>query len=211
MDNFATGLYRQLRQNLLDGVYPIDEPLIPGVLSLAFDVSRTPVREALALLAQDGLIEPVRRGFVITQRSDDELLELFEAQAALDAAVASAAAERRSEVDLLRLQDTHDRSQHAEDPIEIRLALRQWHSALRDAAHNRTITDLLGRLDAQIKLGAPWKPVDQQSAFERPIDEHRIVLDAVRAGDREAARLAMLAHHAADRDNRVAQLARRHT
>jgi DNA-binding GntR family transcriptional regulator len=210
MDSHANGIYRTLRENLLAGVYPVGSPLIPGVLSEDFKVSRTPVREALALLAQDGLIEPVRRGFMITQRGDDELLELFEAQAALDAAVASAAADRRTDVDLLRLQDALDRSMQHDDPVDVRLALRQWHAALREAAHNRTMTDLLDRLDAQIKLGAPWKPSHSDGAFERPIAEHREILAAVRERDRDAARLAMLAHHAADRDNRIAQLAQRH-
>jgi DNA-binding GntR family transcriptional regulator len=210
MDNHSHGVYRRLRENLLAGHYPVDSPLIPGVLSTDFEVSRTPVREALALLAQDGLIEPVRRGFMIIQRRDDELLELFEAQAALDAAVASAAAERRTDVDLLRLQDAQDRSVQQQDPVDVRLALRQWHTALREAAHNRTMTDLLDRLDAQIKLGAPWRPADSDGVFERPIAEHREILAAVRDRDAGGARVAMLAHHAADRDNRIAQLAQRH-
>ncbi|HEY9315184.1 FCD domain-containing protein [Williamsia sp.] len=118
---------------------------------------------------------------MITQRGDDELLELFEAQPALDAAVASAAADRRIDVDLLRLQDALDRSMQHEDPVDVRLALRQWHAALREAAHNRTMTDLLDRLDAQIELGAPWKPSYSDGAFERPIAEHREILAAVRA------------------------------
>lgn len=200
-------VYTRLRENLLAGVYAVDQPLIPITLSEEFGVSRTPVREALALLAQDGLLEPVRRGFLIRRRSDDEIIEIFEAQAALDSAVASSAATRKTPLDIAKLEESHERSAAATDPEEIRSHLRLWHAALRRAAHNDTISTLLTQLDAQIKLGAPWRPAAPDKPFQAPIDEHRRILDAVEAGDAEHARTLMIDHHARDRDERIAQLA----
>lgn len=200
-------VYSRLRENLLAGVYAADQPLIPITLSEEFGVSRTPVREALALLAQDGLLEPVRRGFLIRRRSDDEILEIFEAQAALDSAVASSAASRKTALDVAKLEEAHEQAAAASDPEDIRAHLRGWHTALRRAAHNETMSGLLTQLDAQIKLGAPWRPAAPDKAFAAPIDEHRRILDAVKDGDGELARTLMLEHHARDRDERITQLA----
>ncbi|WP_072803439.1 GntR family transcriptional regulator [Rhodococcoides yunnanense] len=200
-------VYSRLRENLLAGVYAPDQPLIPITLSEEFGVSRTPVREALALLAQDGLLEPVRRGFLIRRRTDDEIFEIFEAQAAIDSAVASSAAARKTALDIAKLEEAHERAASATTPEDIRSHLRGWHAALRTAAHNETMSTLLTQLDAQIKLGAPWRPAAPDKPFQAPIDEHRRILDAVEDGDGELARTLMLEHHARDRDERIAHLA----
>jgi DNA-binding GntR family transcriptional regulator len=193
-------IYDALRQRLTSGYYPADASLVPLALSEEFAVSRTPVREALALLERDGLLVPTRRGFALRLRSDEEMLELFETQAALDATAAESAALRRSPVDMVRLDAHLDHAQSLDEPAQIRRSLNDWHNTVRQAAHNRTIIGFLETLDAQVKTSAPWRTPEVAETFTAALAEHHAVT--------EAARIAMLAHHGHDRDRRIRQRVR---
>ncbi|WP_218036948.1 GntR family transcriptional regulator [Streptomyces hyaluromycini] len=142
-------IYDELRHRLTAGRYPQDASLVPLALGEEFAVSRTPVREALALLERDGLLVSTRRGFAVRQRSDEEMLELFELRAALDALLASSAAARRSPVDLARLNALLEHAGTLDDPGQIRHSLNEWHYTVRAAAHNTTVSSLLHTVDAQ--------------------------------------------------------------
>ncbi|MFJ1609476.1 FCD domain-containing protein [Streptomyces sp. NPDC088253] len=130
---------RRTQAPLTSGYYPPDASLVPLARSEEFAVSRTPVREALALLERDGLLVPTRRGFALRLRSDEEMLELFEVQAVLDATAAASAALRRGPVDLARLDALLDHAQSLDDPTQIRRSLNDWHDTVRQAAHNGTV------------------------------------------------------------------------
>jgi DNA-binding GntR family transcriptional regulator len=199
-------VYATLRLRLTSGHYPEDASLIPQVLSAEFEVSRTPVREALGLLERDGLLVSTQRGFAIRRRSDEEMLEIFEARAILESSAAYAAALRRSPIDLARLDDVLARTRAESEPAGIRRSFNLWHEAVRQAAHNQTISDLLHTLDAQAKLSAPWKTPLAEGTFDTSIAEHEQMTEAIRAQDPERARTLMLEHQAHDRDTRILQL-----
>ena len=208
--NARDRVYGELRRRLLGGYYGPDAALVPAAVSEEFSVSRTPVREALGLLAQDGLLVATHHGFLLRRRSPEELLEIFETRALLDAGAAEAAADRRSPLDLARLDEAAARGHDASDPAAVRRTLNAWHEAVRAAAGNGTLAALIGRLEAQIKMHAPWQ-VRQPSrdAFAAALDQHDAVTAAIRAGDAVAARARMLAHLAEDRDVRIRQLVAR--
>ncbi|GAA2469623.1 GntR family transcriptional regulator [Winogradskya humida] len=204
--NARDTVYQALLERLTHGHYRADESLIPQALSEEFDVSRTPVREALALLEQAGLLVSGRRGFEIRRRGDEEILEIFETRAILESSAVYAAATRATPIDLARLQDLHDRSQATDDATEVRRVFNHFHDALRNAAHNRTISSLLTTIEAQVKVSAPWVTPGGAREFGPSYTEHAAILDAIRAGDAVGARTAALTHSAHDRDTRVSQL-----
>ncbi|NDK92521.1 GntR family transcriptional regulator [Gordonia desulfuricans] len=200
-------VYEIIRTRLTTGFYDADVTLIPGTLSTEFEVSRTPVREALGLLERDGLLRSTSRGFVPWVRSEEEVLEIFEVRAILDSSAAAAAAERRTEADLLRLQDVSTRCREITDVTELRRLLNDWHDAVRSAAHNTTISTLLHRLDAHVKLGAPWKPdgsVESRPVTER-LDEHEAVVAAIADRNPDLAHKLMREHLAHDQQARIRQ------
>ncbi|GLY33927.1 GntR family transcriptional regulator [Kineosporia sp. NBRC 101731] len=199
-------IYATLRSRLTSGHYPEDASLIPQVLSEEFQVSRTPVREALGLLERDGLLVSTQRGFALRRRSDEEMLEIFEARAILESSAAYAAALRRSPIDLARLDDLLARTRTETEPAAIRSCFNLWHEAVRQAAHNQTIGALLHTLDAQAKLSAPWKTPLAEGTFDASIAEHEQMTEAIRSQDGERARTLMLEHQAHDRDTRILQL-----
>ncbi|GAB6903279.1 GntR family transcriptional regulator [Kineosporia succinea] len=209
-------IYAALRRRLMSGHYRDAGPLVPTALSEEFGVSRTPVREALALLERDGLLVPGSRGFTVRRRTVEETLEIFEVRAILDSSAASAAARQRTTIDLAKLEELHRRAvaitgTDGTAPDEagqkgVRDLYNQWHECIRAAAHNRTILGLLHTLDAQVKSSAPWTPVPTQTSFTDSHTEHEQILDAIRRTDAENARTAMLDHLARDRDVRIREL-----
>jgi DNA-binding GntR family transcriptional regulator len=184
--------YQRIRDEVLDGTFSPGTLLLETMLSRRYNISRTPVREALGLLAQDGLLERTRRGFVVRTRTAEEILDLFDARIALESTAAGLAAERRSELELLRLEELIERRRQATDEDAIAQADRQWHLALRLAAHNQTITSLLNQVATQLSIYRP--AFTMRTGANSELDEHYRVTEAIRKQDREAARLAMIAH-----------------
>ena len=200
-------VYAALLSRLASGHYAPDAILIPGQLSEEFGVSRTPVREALAFLERDGLLDAAQRGYAITRRSEEGILELFEARARLDAFAAEAAAIRRSPIDLAGLDDLSRGPRTTGDPEQVRSTLGSWHAHVRAAAHNSTVSALLSRLDSQIKVSMLRYGDSRQRELGVCVEEHAAIFDAIRDGDGTRAHALMLAHLEHDRDLRIRHFA----
>ena len=196
--------YARLRRDILDGVFAPGTILLETALSTKYGVSRTPVREALGRLAQDGLIERSTRGFQIRQRHPEEILEIYEARIALESRSAELAAKNRSELDLARLAYLLDERRAETDPAQFGPLNNKWHDALRLSAHNATINDLLSRLDTLLLLLRPRTFTPQPD--DRSAEEHAAVLDAIARGDQPAAGEAMTGHLRRMRDWRIRSL-----
>ncbi|MDO8208818.1 GntR family transcriptional regulator [Conexibacter sp. CPCC 206217] len=193
--------YERLRKELLEGEFPPGTVLLETVLSARYGVSRTPVREALGRLAQDGLLERSSRGFTVRRRSPEEILEIYDARIALESTSAALAAERHTAFDLARLTHLLEQRRAATDGAEAGRLNRAWHTALRDASHNRTIDELLDRLDGLLAVYRPGYTVKADP--DREAVEHEQVLEAIRRRDAEGARLAMVEHLRHGRDLRI--------
>lgn len=200
--------YAQLRERITGGQHPPGSLLIPASVGVELGVSRTPVREALQRLEYDGLVAKVSRGYVVRIRTEDEVLAICDARIALESAVAFAAASRRSAFDLARLIGLFDRAVTAPDAATALRLHNDWHAALRIAAHNPTIIDLMERLDAQLAV-YDAEESRAQSNLAAIEDEHRGIHEAVVDGDGERARALMIAHQERTRDIRLAAMASR--
>jgi DNA-binding GntR family transcriptional regulator len=83
-----------LRRQIIEGTLRPRERLIAADLADRLQVSRTPVREALYLLASEGLVVPAKRGFAVREFTPSEIKEIYEVRAALEGMAARLAAER---------------------------------------------------------------------------------------------------------------------
>lgn len=196
--------YTRLRKEILDGAFAPGTILLETVLSARYGVSRTPVREALGRLAQDGLIERSTRGFRIRQRDPEQILEIYEARIALEGRSAELAAKRRTDFDLARMTHLLDERRATTDPAQFGPMNNRWHDALRLSAHNETVRDLLDRLDSLLLLYRPRTL--RPTADDRSVEEHAEILDAISRGDADAAGTAMTDHLRRMRDRRIQAL-----
>ncbi|RAJ68759.1 GntR family transcriptional regulator [Streptomyces sp. Amel2xB2] len=197
--------YARIKEDLIGGTYPPGTVLLETALSERYGVSRTPVREALGRLQQDGFIERTSRGFLVRRRTPEEILSIYEARISLESTGAGLAAERRTPFDLSRLEHLAELRREARDSAERTAANEDWHRALRVAGHNDIIAGFLDRLDSLLAI---YRPAFATTADEdRTVEEHAAIFDAVRDGDAARARSAMAEHLGRMRDLRIQGLA----
>ena len=187
-----------LEEDILRGVLLPGTVLEEGRIAEQYDVSRTPVREAINQLVFAGLVEkPARRRAVVCEMDTSKLLELFEVLAELEGFCAALAAERMSDKELRELQEVHDGAQAALD-VEgsgqkyVGLG-RRFHELITDGCRNRELIAITQRLGNRLfpyrryQAMAPGRLRANQA-------EHDAIVDAIVKRDPEAARRAMQGH-----------------
>lgn len=199
--------YHRLREEIVQGALPPGSALLETVIAARYGVGRAPVREAILRLECDGLVHRGARGPQVRTLTPPEVVEIYQARIALEAEAAASAAAHRSALDLARLRHVQEQAAATTDPEEARALHGRWHAVLRQACHNPTITEILERLALQLAL---YDSVDmtRTTNLESTDDEHAQVLDAIAAGDQDAARQVLRAHLERTRDVRIAALVR---
>ena len=197
----AESVYRQLREQIVSGVYRAGDRLPEVSLSTALAVSRTPVREALRRLESDGLVQGSGRGVTVTAMSTAELRHAHAVRGALDALAAELAADRqRARLAPAALADLETQAGRLEQitaagDLEQAADLnRRFHLGIAELAGNPIAAQILDRLWNQITVSAraSLAPSERPNAVAA---EHRELLAAIGRGDRAlAGRIA--ANHA---------------
>ncbi|MGC0366375.1 DNA-binding GntR family transcriptional regulator [Rhodococcus sp. 27YEA15] len=200
------GVYERLRSDLTHGAFELGAQLSEATLTARYGVSRTPIREALARLDQDALVERGPRGYQVRLGGPADILEIYEARIALEGVAAADAAERRTELELARLYKIHEQMCTSPEPSVILDMNSRFHQELWAAAHNNTISTLLQRLSAQLRL------FDRGNRGLDDLDvtraEHESILEAVATRDAAAAYAAATSHLARTREERINHFAR---
>src|SRR5690625_2352156 len=91
-DNTADVVYKTLRARITDGSIRPNEMLFEIELAEELGVSRTPVREALHRLVADGLLDLVRRRWIVHEFTESEIIEIYEVRTAIEGYAAFLAA-----------------------------------------------------------------------------------------------------------------------
>lgn len=195
----ASDLRDRLEAEILSGQRPPGTRLDESKLALHFGVSRTPVREALReLAAADLVILRPRQGAVVATVTVTQLLHMFEVMAELEAFCARLAARRMSAKEHKRLCEVHKRCGDLAKKGETNAyydANRSFHEAIYAGSHNgyleETTRGVRNRLSPyrRFQLNRPGRILKSWS-------EHQAVVDAILAGDAEAAASTM-SHHVA--------------
>lgn len=209
----ARKLRDQVYQRMADALRNVDlEPGLPlpeTRLSQVLEVSRTPVREALQLLAADGLIQiNAGRAFTLAARPAQELFDALRVRELLEPEVIRLAAQTLSPKLIQRLQDlTQEMAQVAElgdRPIWSRLD-REWHEILCNACPNQ----LLGQMVLQARNRMQQRGSDDHVIDQYLIDgtrEHQAIVDAIAERDADTARQRMAHHLEEARENMFRKL-----
>jgi len=193
--------YAQIRQAIVEGRYRPGQRLIEQRIAEEFALSRTPVREALRRLEAEGLVqsEP-NRGAIVRDLTTDDLADLYDLRARLEAYAAELAAVRIEPREVEELDAAiadFDEALTAEqiDAIEatrvIADANRRIHATILAAARHDRLGQLLERtVDVPLSFQA-FRQFDR-SETERSHLFHQLIRDAIVAGD--AARASALMH-----------------
>jgi DNA-binding GntR family transcriptional regulator len=194
-------LYQEVAERLRERIFSHELP--PGTwvdeqaLAEQYGISRTPLREALKVLASEGLVTlKPRRGCYVTEISERDLDEVFSVMAMLEGECARASAGRASAAELKQLQAIHaelERAAAEEDIDGFFEANQAFHHALQSIADNRWLLHVIEDLRKVIKLSRHHS-LFSEGRLEQSLAEHRAILDALLARDAERAEALMRAH-----------------
>ncbi len=177
--------------------------LAPGValdeekLAERFNVSRTPVREAMLQLLQSGLIEKEsRRRAHVTRLDLAKLIQVFETTSELEGLCARLAARRITKSELEELRVTHIKSQEAllENKADEYASLgRHFHYLIIKATHNDVLIETTNKIALFTR---PYRrfQVQRREGMRINDDDHSAILNAIEAGDEDAAHRIMRRH-----------------
>ncbi|WP_018001190.1 GntR family transcriptional regulator [Paracoccus sp. N5] len=186
-----------LENAIVEGVYLPGARLDPEALEREFEVSRTPIREALHQLQASGLVRVVpKRGTFVTEWTPSELAERFEVMAEVEASCGRLAARRITEAELAALEQVHrDCRRHAEaGEVEAYYARNSdFHHCIYRATHNAFLEREASRLHAMLQ---PYRRMQLKvrNRMARSFAEHDAVVAHIRAGDAQAAATALRDH-----------------
>jgi DNA-binding GntR family transcriptional regulator len=185
--SYVRQAYRTIKAYILENRYPPGHQVLEQQLADDMGMSRTPVREALIRLQDEGLVELIpRRGMRVVPLSPEDMREIYEVLTALEVAAVELAARRTlTDKDLAPLGDALQAMETrlaADDLDGWALADARFHNALINLAGNKRLASLAATLGDQVHR-ARMVTLRLRPRPVRSIEEHREVLEALRAGD----------------------------
>lgn len=195
-ERIADWVYGALRRAIARHELKPGTHLSVPALAERFGVSRSPVREAVQRVVQEGLaMERPHRGAFVTEFSPPELEPLYEVRRSLEGLVARLAAERMTESELqdidtiLEEQERAIRRGDMESHIDRDIS---FHAAMLKAARNPVLQEMLGRLYGRIRSAMLGRA--STTGPDLALKDHRAIFKAIAARDPDAADKAAQRH-----------------
>ncbi|BCO26717.1 HTH-type transcriptional repressor RspR [Rhodoferax lithotrophicus] len=198
-------LYEEVAELLRQRIF--NRELEPGSwidelkIAEAYGISRTPLREALKVLAAEGLVTmKVRRGAYVTEVSERDLADVYHLLSLLESDAAGVVATTATEGQIRELQVLHQELELAATPdkqdrerfFEIN---ERFHMRLLEIANNRWRDQMVADLRKVMKLNR-HNSLLKSGRIQESLNEHRAVMQALVARDRELCQKCMQEHFA---------------
>ncbi|MGR3572583.1 GntR family transcriptional regulator [Brevirhabdus sp.] len=181
--------------NAIDvGVYRPGNRLVESELAERFGVSRTPIREALQRLETQSLLVRDGRSLIVASLDHNQLAELYAVRCELEGLAARLAARHATEEEVRVLQTFVEEDRKLLDqPAALARANRRFHRQIHLASHNRFLVQQLDLVYRSMALMATTS-LAIKGRGTRAMEEHQRIVDALRAGDGDAAYSALREH-----------------
>lgn len=192
----ADEVYDQLMSAILSGEIGPEDRLVQERLAVEMDISRTPVREALMRLEQEGVLATSPRGgFTLYRIAESEIRELYQARAAVESHAARILAALNDPMNTSELRATIKREENIATPsVEAYFnANRAIHRRFVELADNRYLLemfDIIWNRGTAFRLFAAIEKID----LSKSLGDHMALVDAIETGDRGRALDAFIEH-----------------
>ena len=192
-------LYEEVAELLRQRIF--SNELAPGSwidelrLAEAYGISRTPLREALKVLATEGLVTmKVRRGAYVTEVSDKDQSDVYHLLSLLESDATGVVAQQASDTELAELVQIHQELHAAKDNTERFFEVNErFHMRLLEMANNRWRTQLVLDLRKVMKLNR-HNSLFKSGRIEESLQEHQDIMDALLAKDAALSQQRMQNH-----------------
>ena len=186
-----------LRQRIFSRELPPGNWIDELKLAEEYGISRTPLREALKVLATEGLVTmKVRRGAYVTEVNEKDLTDVYHLLSLLEADAASVVATQATDAQLKELQALHDNLEKATRNRERFFEINEaFHMRLLEIANNRWRDQMVADLRKVMKLNR-HNSLLKSGRIEESLKEHRAIMAAMAARNAEQAAHAMRTHFA---------------
>jgi DNA-binding GntR family transcriptional regulator len=213
-DGRSERAYRLIRRAIVEGEFEPGSRLVEQRIGEMFDLSRTPVREALRALSADGLVVIERnRGAMVATMSDNDIRDLYELRARLESFAAERAAVR---IDAGGLGELDAAIADFDEGVEmvaagsadtglrrVTAANNRFHQAIVDCSEHRRLSALLVHA---VDIPLVYQVFRHQTRAQRQRSNlfHRMIRDAIAAGESQRAGALMVEHILQGRDTLLA-------
>jgi DNA-binding GntR family transcriptional regulator len=199
----------RLRELLVEGHIPPGAKLNERELAERLSVSRTPLREAIKMLAAEGLVELLpNRGAVAVSLSEQDVLDTFEMMAGLEGISGELAAQRITDAELAEIKALHYEMLAAHTRCDLSGYYRlnaQIHQAINRAAKNPVLQATYTQVNARLQA-LRFRSNQDEAKWKNAVQEHAEMVDALARRDSAALRTVLVAHLHHKRDVVIAQV-----
>jgi DNA-binding GntR family transcriptional regulator len=193
----------RLRQRIVEGQIPPGAKLNERELSASLQVSRTPLREAIKMLAAEGLVELLpNRGAVAAQLSPQDVAHTFEVIAGLEGQSGELAAMRITDAELAEIRALHFEMLAAFTRRDLSAYYRlnaTIHERINAAARNPVLTQTYRNVNARLQALRFRSNFDERK-WQRAVQEHEAIVERLAARDAAGLRALLVTHLEHKRD-----------
>lgn len=183
--SIADIVFEKIEDAILSGEFARGDVISELKLCKLLDVSRTPVREALTRLRQEGLVEESGKGAVVVGVSEDDLFDIYEVRMRIEGLAAARCAEVISGEHLKALNETLELQEFytaRNQPESIKKLDSEFHKQIYSYCGSRTLETLLCELHRKVKRYRKSSVSNPERALEA-VKEHREIYNAIAAHD----------------------------
>jgi DNA-binding GntR family transcriptional regulator len=187
----------RIREMIRTGVLVRGQKIDEKQISESMGVSRTPVRESLRILHSEGLVDLIpHKGAYLTQPRVEEIQDMFEVISVLEGTCARLAAKKMTKEELKELESLHGtlerrfRKRNHKAYLECNHLL---HLRIQQLSGNKVLKDMLNSL-RQKEFLHRQRQLYHKDRFERSIEEHRDIIEALKKRNPDLAERAMKRH-----------------
>ncbi len=192
-----TRLAEVIREAILSREFSPGQKLPEGDLCTKYQVSRTPLREALVVMEQEGLVE-IRShlGVYVTSLSNEEIVDLLRVESVLEGMAVTQAAGRITEQELAKLEELQDKIHQLTGLPDLATFYqydRQFHSLLISFSASPMLSKILENQLSKIYLVRFYTTV-APNRLQHSVNEHKEIIQALRSHNPQRTRKALVRH-----------------
>ncbi|MBP3041168.1 GntR family transcriptional regulator [Bacillaceae bacterium Marseille-Q3522] len=177
--------YEEIKKSILTGAIPLGSKIIASQLAEKYQISRTPLREALRQLQNEGLLIPEQNGFAVIELNRNEFEDLCDCRLVLEKKLMEIITGNIADVQLQEIENVLNETENAineNDLLQILSHNAQFHQILMDCCPNKHLVQLLEHVRSLMLI---YRANINKNPDPEIVNEHKQIFHALKEQNRE--------------------------